>query len=131
MRCISWLNVALGIWLVTAGFVHRHAPGAGMTEDVIAGLMVALSALWAARAFRTLISLVASWIVTLSGLWIVAAPFVLHYERHSGAFADDVIVGLAIVALGTANTLAKAHRMTLPPVIELTQTPIRSWLGDL
>jgi SPW repeat-containing protein len=111
MAWISWLNVALGLWLVVAGFVLPHVTGAGVTEDVVAGLILALAALWAARAFRPLMSVVASWTVTLSGVWIVAAPFVLHYRDHRAAFADDVIVGLAIVALGTANMLAKDHRL--------------------
>ena len=112
MAWISWVNVALGSWLVTAGLLFPHVAGVRVTNDVITGLFVALTALWGARAFEPLLSLVASWIVVLSGLWVVASPFVLRYEVRSYAVADDVIVGLAIVALGTTNTLWKAHRMT-------------------
>jgi hypothetical protein len=116
MRWISWINVALGLWLVVAAFVFRHTTGTGVTEDVVTGLFVALAALWAARAFNPVMSLVASWTLVLSGLWVVAAPFALAYERRSASVANDVITGLAIVALATANTLAKSHRLAPPPL---------------
>jgi hypothetical protein len=109
MTWISWMNVALGLWLAVAAFAFRHSTGTGVTENVVAGLFVALAALWAARAFRPTVSLVASWTVVLAGLWVVAAPFTLGYERWSSSIANDVLVGIAIVGLGVANTMTKAH----------------------
>jgi len=108
---ISWVNVTLGIWLVAAAFLFRHSTGAGVTENVITGLLVGLSALWAARAFRPRVSLVASWTVMLAGLWVLAAPFVLGYERESAAVVNDVVAGVAIVVLGALNVVSKAHRL--------------------
>jgi hypothetical protein len=108
---ISWTNVALGIWLVVSAFVFRHPTGAGITENIVTGLFVSLAALWAARAFRPRVSLIASWTVALTGLWVLVAPFALGYERESAAVANDVIVGLAVVALGSASILAKAKRL--------------------
>lgn len=106
----SWINVALGVWLAMAAFVLSHATRTGIIEDLIAGLTVALAALWAARAYKPSVSLVASWTVVLSGLWVVAAPFALGYERNSGAVANDVVVGLAILALGIVNVTTKDRR---------------------
>jgi SPW repeat-containing protein len=108
---ISWTNVALGIWLVIAAFVFRHASGAGVTENVITGLFVSLAALWAARAFRPMVSLVASLTVALTGLWVLAAPFALGYERESAAVANDVIVGIIITALGITSMVEKSQRV--------------------
>ena len=110
VRWISWVNVALGLWLATSAFAIRHTPGPGVPEGVIAGLIAALAAFWAAGAFRPVISLLASWTVVLTGLWIAVAPLVLNYNRHSAAFAGDVIVGLAIVAFAMINTVAKGRR---------------------
>jgi hypothetical protein len=108
MTRTSWTNVALGIWLVVAGLVLPHVSGAGVIEDVVAGSIVALAALWAARAYRPTLSLIASWTVALTGLWIVCAPFVLAYERARPAVINQVVVGVAIVALASVNTHRKA-----------------------
>lgn len=110
MGWISWVNVGLGLWAVLAAFLLRHPTGTGVVEDLVAGLFVALTALWAARAFRPRISLVASWIVVLSGLWIAAAPFALGYERESMAVANDIVIGVAIIAFGLANVITKDRR---------------------
>jgi SPW repeat len=109
---ISWTNVALGIWLVLAAFVFREPSGTGVTENIVAGLFVSLAALWAARAFRPRVSLVASLTVVLTGLWVLAGPFALGYERESAAVANDVIVGGVIIALGAVSVSAKSKRLT-------------------
>ncbi len=103
----SWVNVALGIWLIIAGLTLPNVSGEGVTEDVIAGSIVALVSVWAARAYRPTVSLVASWTVLLSGLWVVCAPFVLTYDRAQPAVVNQIAVGVAIVALAGVNTLRK------------------------
>ena len=104
----SWANVALGVWLVIAGLTLSHVSGASVTEDVIAGSIVALASLWAARAFRPTVSLIASWTVTLTGIWVACAPFVLGYERAQPAVLNQIAVGVAVVMLGALNTHRKA-----------------------
>jgi SPW repeat-containing protein len=111
MNLNSWINVAVGLWLVFAAFALPHSSGTAVTEDVVAGLLVALGALWAAEAFRPRVSLVASWVVVLTGLWAIAAPFVLHYQRSTAAVANDMVAGVIIMALGLINTVDKARRM--------------------
>jgi hypothetical protein len=108
MNRISWINVALGLWLVAAAFVLGHATGNAVVEDVITGLLVALAALWAARAYWPFVSVAASVTVALTGLWIAMAPFTLGYQRPTLSVANDVIVGLVICALAWTNVLAKA-----------------------
>jgi hypothetical protein len=111
MAWVSWLNVGLGLWLVVAAFVFPHVSGGAVTENIVAGLFVALASLWAARAYNPLVSLVASWVVVLNGLWVAAAPFTLSYAVRRVSGANDVVVGLAIMALATTNMLAKGHRI--------------------
>ena len=114
MTRISWVNVAFGVWLVIAGLVLPHASGVGVTEDVIAGSIVSLASLWAARAYRPTVSLIASWTVALTGVWIVGAPFVLEYERGVPSVVNQVLVGAAITALAATNTHRKAALVDNP-----------------
>ena len=107
---VSWTNVALGVWLVISAFVFRHPSGVGITENVVTGSVVAMLAVWAASAFKPTMRVVASWTVALSGVWVVAAPFILAYERENAAVLNDVLVGIAILALGAANVSSRSRR---------------------
>ncbi|HEV3310896.1 MAG TPA: hypothetical protein VG815_10300 [Chloroflexota bacterium] len=111
---MGWINVALGVWLVVAACEVRHASGTAMIENIATGLFVALAALWATLPFRPATRLVACRTVVLSGLW-VAAPFAVAPERPHASVTPDVIVGLAIVVLGTASTLTEARRIAGRP----------------
>jgi hypothetical protein len=116
MSRISWTNVGLGLWLVVAAFALPHATGDGRVEDVVAGLFVALAALWAVRAFRPRISAFASWTVALTGCWVAIAPWVLGYARRSLSVTNDVVIGLVVVALAAVNMWAKDRGMHLAEV---------------
>ena len=116
MSRISWTNVGLGLWLVVAAFALPHATGDGRVEDVVAGLFVALAALWAVRAFRPRISAFASWTVALTGCWVAIAPWVLGYARRSLSVANDVVIGLVVVTLAAVNMWAKDRGMHLAEV---------------
>ena len=116
MSRISWTNVGLGLWLVVAAFALPHASGDGRVEDVVAGLFVALAALWAVRAYRPRISAFASWTVALTGCWVAIAPWVLGYARRSLSVANDVVIGLVVVTLAAVNMWAKDRGMHLAEV---------------
>lgn len=113
MTWIGWTNLGLGIWLIVAAFVLPHRAGVGLVEDVVGGSFVALAALWAAGAFRLRISALASWVVALTGIWVVIAPWVLRYDRRDASVDNDVAVGLVIVALAAANMWIKGRRIYL------------------
>ncbi len=40
----------------------------------------------------------------LGGIWLIAAPFLLHYERMSRAFANDIGVGILSVLVSVTGT---------------------------
>lgn len=108
MTRISWVNLVVGVWLVVAGLLLPHRSGAAVTEDIMAGSIVALASLWAARAFRPGVSLTASWTVALTGLWILVAPFVLGYDRPRASVFNEVVAGIVVLALGIVNVRRKA-----------------------
>ena len=111
MTWIAWTNLGLGLWLAVAGFALRHSSGAGIVEDVIGGLFVALAALWAAGAFNRRVSAFASWMVALTGMWVAAAPWVLGYARRRAATDNDFVVGIAVVALAGVNVFLKDREL--------------------
>jgi hypothetical protein len=111
MTWIAWTNLGLGIWLAVAGFALRHASGAGVVEDVIGGLFVALAALWAAGAFNRRVSAFASWTVALAGIWVAIAPWVLGYAHRRAATDNDLVVGIIVVALAGVNMMVKDRAM--------------------
>ena len=113
MTWIGWTNLGLGVWLAVAAFVLPHARGTGRVEDVIGGLFVALAALWSAEAFRPRISAFASWMVALTGAWVVIAPWVLGYRRRTASVGNDVVVGLLVFTLAAINSRIKDRRMHL------------------
>jgi hypothetical protein len=107
---ISWINLALGLWLAVAAFVLHHRSGSSVTEEVIAGLFVALAALWSAGAFRPIMSQAANWTVVLSGLWVLIAPFALRYDHPTVAVVNELVVGSAIVILALVEGRARARQ---------------------
>jgi len=44
--------------------------------------------------------LVATWVITLLGLWLIFAPSVFRLETDNSAFWNELIVGIALAALG-------------------------------
>jgi hypothetical protein len=110
MKRLSWINVALGLWLVAIGAGLAHLAGKAVVEDITAGLFISVSALWATYAFDTTISEAASWTVVIAGAWTAIAPFVLGYQAHRLAATNDVLVGVSVFLLGIANVTLKTRR---------------------
>lgn len=48
----SWVNVALGVWLLVAPFVLRYADPAALWNDLIVGIAVICLGIWSAGVSR-------------------------------------------------------------------------------
>ncbi len=95
------LNILLGAWLVVAPFVMGYSgTTVEMVNDVALGVWLIGCSWWIlAAASRR----VAGTLELLGGMWLVAAPFVLHYRRMSWPFDNDIAVGiLAMIVSATA-----------------------------
>lgn len=103
MCCQDWLNVSLGVWLIVAPIV-----GVGHIDDVAAwnsyltgAFVVVLSAAAIVR--------VRSWeeyTNLLVGLWLVAAPFSLHFADQGDAMWNQMIVG-AVISIASGWVLLR------------------------
>jgi lysylphosphatidylglycerol synthetase-like protein (DUF2156 family) len=50
-----------------------------------------------------------SWANFILGLWLIVAPFVLHYNDISTAMWNNVIVGIVIAVLAIYRALEKSN----------------------
>lgn len=100
---IIQINILLGAWLIAAPFVLGYAGSRlEMTNDVAFGVLLMACAWWmlAPTAGRV----AAGGLQLVAGLWLVAAPFMWHYEQLSRPFSNDIVIGLfAVVVSATAT----------------------------
>jgi len=102
MKTLSWMNWALGVWLLAAAVVLTTRNEFVRAEEAVAGIAIALLAYTSAvtQPTRGL-----SWTVAAAGLWTVIV--------NSGAMMttprlNAVIVGALVAALGAANALYRS-----------------------
>lgn len=103
VKLASGLNVLAGIWEIIAPFVLGYSSNSAVTtNDVIVGIIVAVLA--AIRFFGAYAAAWLSWVNAVLGLWLIAAPFVLHYGGT--ARTNDIIVGIIMAVLGAWSAMA-------------------------
>jgi hypothetical protein len=112
LKHIVQVNIHLGAWLIIAPFVMGYsASTAELANDVTLGVILVACSWWILAAETSQLS--ASTLELLGGLWLIAAPFVFQYERHSRAFRNDIIVGTlsALISL-TATWMLTSNQKT-------------------
>jgi hypothetical protein len=96
------INVVLGAWLILAPFVMGYSGSrVELTNDVALGVLLIGCSWWIVEAAT---GQVGAALGLLGGIWLVAAPFVLHYQRMSRAFANDIGVGILSVLVSLTAT---------------------------
>ena len=69
--------------------------------------MVVVLALWALRIPSAALP---RWLVLVAGGWLALSPFVLEFSHTAGTTVSSVIVGIALIVLGTYWGLQGAGR---------------------
>ena len=107
-RWQDWLNVTLGAWLLIAPIL-----GVSQVDDVaawssyLAGALVmvlAVAAIVRVRAWK-------EWTTLLVGLWLIAAPFSLHFTDELQAVSNHMIVG-TLVSVASAWAIRRLKSCT-------------------
>lgn len=106
-KTASGLNFLFGLWLILAPFVLGYQTSAARANDIIVGIAIAI--MGGIRFFSIRREVWLSWINAVLGFWLFVAPFALSYVSSS-ARANDIIVGLIILALGVWSALATRSR---------------------
>jgi len=103
---LAWVNVVLGAWEIVAPWVWGYTgiSSAGRWNDIVIGILILAVSLWAVWSRYSWPSL---WNV-LFGIWLLAAPFLLHYNLAApNAKTNDIIVGILAIIFGIFASLLK------------------------
>ncbi|SDD45729.1 NAD-dependent epimerase/dehydratase family protein [Ruegeria marina] len=92
-----WVNVGLGLWLVTAPPLLGYSDPMMAASDILAGMAIVICAflsmswrLWQAR-----------WVTAALGVWVMAAPLVF-WAPTAVAYANGTLVGMLVTGLAAA-----------------------------
>jgi hypothetical protein len=103
LKHIVQINIILGAWLMVAPFVMGYSIStAELASDVGIGLLLIACSWWILAASTGQVA--ASTLALLGGAWLIAAPFLLHYERLSRAFSNDIAAGILSVLVSATGT---------------------------
>jgi hypothetical protein len=103
LKQVVQIDILLGAWLIIAPYVLGYSTSrVELTNDIALGIVLVCCSWWILAAATSQAG--ASTLALLGGLWLIAAPFVLHYERFSRALHNDVIVGVLSTLVGATAT---------------------------
>jgi hypothetical protein len=103
LRHIVQINVILGAWLIVAPFVMGYSSSTvELVNDLALGLLLVGCSWWILAASKGQVG--ASTLELLGGIWLIVAPFFLHYERMSRVFANDIGVGILSAMVSATGT---------------------------
>jgi hypothetical protein len=110
MKRIIEINLVLGVWLIVAPFVLAYSRGhiVAMSNDVVLGLLLVASSLWALAERSGHIGVAA--FEAACGVWLMLEPFMLHGRTAPHAFFNNVAVGGIVVIVSLTDTWMLAHR---------------------
>jgi hypothetical protein len=102
-RLVNGLYILCAIWLIIAPFVLHYLRYRAYANDILLGIIIGAIALaWATGIYwvRRLL-----WLSALAGIWLIIAPFVLHYTT-TRASANDIGMGAIVLLLAVSGATA-------------------------
>jgi hypothetical protein len=105
IRWASGTNILLGIWLFIASLLLVYPQPSIRWNDMIAG--VVLSVLATLRYLRPVGRFRLSVINAGIGVWLIAAPFVLHCQ-HMMRQLNDMTVGIVVFVAGVVSASVRS-----------------------
>jgi len=94
---MSWLNLALGIWLIISAFVWPHTPAAQLNTWVL-GLIIAAIAVVAFGVPQL------RWLNALAAVWLFFSAFAIRHDTV-GTVWNNVIVAVVVFAVAVTGAV--------------------------
>jgi hypothetical protein len=106
MKEKRWQDVILaviGIWTFLSPWLLGSAAGLGLTTSAVwsfhvVGLAIAAAGIAAIVAYRFW----EEWVEVVLGLWLLASPWILHFQDLAGLRWNAILMGLAVVLLAAS-----------------------------
>lgn len=95
VRSLAGLDFVMGAWLIISPFILSYTAANARWNQIIFGSIVAIAG--AVRYFSPGAAWL-SWLTGPVGVWLIVAPFVLHYNRGI-AYGNEIVFGLIIAVL--------------------------------
>lgn len=105
MRWTSGTASALGLWLMVSPFALGYTDIANGWNDTTVGLLIAITAGWSTVATTATGVGTLSSIAAVAGLWVTIASFVFAHMPPVATLWNEIVVGLAVLALSAARVL--------------------------
>jgi hypothetical protein len=107
---IIQINIILGAWLIIAPFIMGYSTSTvEMANDIALGVLLVGCSWWTVAVAAGQVGV--GTLELLGGIWLIAAPFALHYESLSRAFVNDIGVGILSVLVSATGTWMFASRL--------------------
>lgn len=103
----SGINLLLAIWLFASAWALPWRIHAAPSNDMAVGVVVLVLA--GIRLLTRTRTGAATWLNSLAGVWLVIAPFALHFEGQAQRW-NSIITGAVIAALAMVSGGAGASR---------------------
>ncbi len=111
LRHVVQINILLGVWLVIAPLVMGYLGSTReLVNDSVVGVWLIGCSWWILSAAAG--HSAAATLQMLAGLWLAAAPFVLHFQRMSRPFDNDIAIGLVSLVVSAATAWMVSTRVT-------------------
>ena len=110
LKHIVQINIILGIWLVVAPFVMGYSGSAPeVAVDVVLGVWLIGCSCWILAADSGRVA--AGTLELLGAIGLLATPFLLHYQRMSRPFDNDVAIGIVSLIVSATATWMLSSRL--------------------
>ena len=107
IKWTSGINLILGLWLLISPWAIGYIAKESRLNEVIVGAVIFVLS-WIRLVNRSRTG-VPSWLNFLIGIWLIIAPFVMHYMTM-GQKWNSIVVGIIVALLGIASGTAGASR---------------------
>lgn len=104
----SFVNLLLGIWLVTGPLTLGYGGNLALSDYASGTLIIALSVL----AFVPRLNTYARWAVCFVGIWLLFAPLVF-WTPSAAAYLNDSLVGALVIAFAVLVTMMPGMDMSV------------------
>ena len=110
LKHIVQINIILGAWLVLAPFVMGYSGSTpALATDVVLGAWLIGCSWWILAADSGRVA--AGTLEVLGAIGLLATPFLLHYQRMSRPFDNNIAIGIVSLIVSATATWMLSSRL--------------------